>query len=280
MRDHDTHPATGWPALKAHIEANPIEGEPPEVRRRFDALAPPGPEGEADCLGGVPGRWFGDAGAPPALWLHGGGLVFGSPRSHASMADVVARKAGRRVFVADYRLAPEAPWPAQRDDALALLDALPPGIPAIGDSAGGFVALHAALARPGRVGALALISPNTDHTDRSRTREVNGDRDAMNDPEQDRALARQAFGVNPSTHPDASLLAADLSPLPPVWLTACSHEVLLDDTLLLAGALSVAGVAATVRIEPGLCHLWPLWPAALPEARATLEALARFVARV
>jgi len=266
----------GCQALLDHIAANPVTGSPDEMRSRFAALAPSGPAGHAMTVGGVACLRYGPADGPPLLWVHGGGLVFGSPASHAAMADTLASLCQRPVILPAYRLAPEHPWPAPLDDLLAVLDALGP-VDLGGDSAGGQLALLAALRRPGKVRRLFLISPNTDRTGASTTRAANSARDAMNDDAQDLALARLSFGAAPAAHPDASPLLADLTTLPPVWITAATNEVLLDDTLLLIAALGRAGVAVQGDIRKGLCHLWMLWPDAHPEARRTLNILAAAV---
>jgi len=266
----------GWPALAAHIAAHPVQGTPAQMRAAFAALAPKGPPGQREVIGGVPCQCFGAVGGAPVIWAHGGGLVFGSAATHAALAARVAQWAGRRVIVPDYRLAPEHPWPAPLDDLLAGVDATPGLVDLVGDSAGGLLALWAALRRKGRVGRLALISPNTDSSGLSITRQR--DSDVMNDGAQDRRLAELAFGRGQAKHPDASPLLADLTGLPPVWITAATSEVLLDDTLLLITALGRAGVQVSAEILPGLCHLWPLWPDALPQSRATVASLSAFLA--
>lgn len=268
----------GWSALKAHIAAHPVNGNPAEMRAAFAALAPDGPEGQRVTLGGVACQSFGTGTKQPVVWLHGGGLVLGSPATHAAVAADFAKRAGRRVVVPDYRLAPEHLWPAPLDDVLAVLDALPDRVDLIGDSAGGHLAVCAALRRPEHVGRLGLISPNTDRTGQSRTRQVNTPHDAMNDDAQDLRLARMSFGAGIADHPDASPLTADLRVLPPIWITAATAEVLLDDTLLFAAAAARAGVPVELHVEKGLCHLWMLWPDTLRQGAATLASLATFFA--
>ncbi|WP_102108309.1 alpha/beta hydrolase fold domain-containing protein [Oceaniglobus roseus] len=268
----------GWSALQRHIADHPVEGSPEEMRAAFASLAPKGPDGRAETIGGVRCTVFGNDGPAPLLWAHGGGLVFGSPATHAALADRLAGVLNRPVILPDYRLAPEHPWPASLEDMLAVLDALPGTTDLGGDSAGGQLALLSALRRPGKAGRLILISPNTDRSGQSTTRQRNSARDAMNDDAQDLALARLSFGESVADHPDGSPLNADLSALPPVWITACTDEVLLDDTLLLIPALGRAGVPVQADIRQGLCHLWPLWPDALPDGAATFDALAAFAA--
>ncbi|MGF1553865.1 MAG: alpha/beta hydrolase [Paracoccaceae bacterium] len=261
--------------LRARIEAVPVEGDPDEKRAAFRRLCGPCPAIVRETIGGCPAGIVGE-GPRDVVWLHGGGYVFGAPETHAVAALYLAEALGARVVLPDYPLAPEHPWPAQREAVGGLLDALG-GRPAlVGDSAGGHLALSLALARPGGVGRLALISPNTDRTGLSETR--GSGRDLMNDDATDAALARLAFGREPARVAEASPLHADLSRLPPLWLTAGSDEVLLDDALLLARRAALAGVAVEATVREELFHLWPLWPDAIDEARATLEDMARFLA--
>lgn len=109
--------------LRAHIASVPMDGDISARRDGFARLAGPQPPAEALTLGDVPCRAIGTG--PALLWLHGGGYVFGSAQTHLMLAATLAR-AGLRVILPDYRLAPEHPWPAMLHDALAVLDALGP----------------------------------------------------------------------------------------------------------------------------------------------------------
>ena len=262
----------------ARIDATPVAGTAPEMRAAFARLAGPQPEGGQERLGGVEVRRFG-SGRHRVVWLHGGGYVFGGAESHGSCAAALARAGGSEVLLPLYRLAPEHPWPAMADDALCVLDALDGPVAIIGDSAGAHLALTLALARPGRIAALGLISPNTDRTGQSLTRVCNSACDLMNDDAQDAMLAKMAFANLPPDAPALSPILADLSALPPTFLTASTTEVLLDDALLLARRLGLAGVPLDLHIRKGLFHMWTLWPDAIPEAADTIRRLARFVSR-
>ena len=240
----------------ARIEAEPLGRAPEAMRAAFARRL--GEQAEAQA---VPGGLAVGRG-PTLLWLHGGGYVFGAPETHVNLAHALAEQ-GVRVVLPRYRLAPEHPWPAMLEDALAALDAVTGPVALGGESAGGHLALNAALARPGRAAALVLFSPNTDRTGLSATR--GSTRDAMNDDEGDRALGRMAMGGVADDDPAASPLLADLSALPPLHLSVASDEVLLDDTLLLARRAALAGVAVDLRVTPGLFHMFQLWPQAIPE---------------
>ena len=266
-------------ALESHIRATPVEGSPAQMRAAFLRLAHPGgpPDlPEIVSVGGCPGRWFG-AGDRPILWLHGGGYVFGGSDSHAAPARMLAEMTGRPVFVPDYPLAPDHPWPAQTmalDGALRALGSCD----VIGDSAGGHLAINLARRTDGRIRRLAVLSPNTDRTGRSTTRIRNTASDLMNDHAQDRHLSDMALGHLPDDDHDASPLLSDLGHLPPLYVTASTTEVLLDDSLLLATRAAQCGVPVTLDVRPDLFHMWHLWPDAVPQARATLRAVADHLA--
>lgn len=260
--------------LRDWIAANPVTGTPEEMRRAFARLAGPQPDLPMTRIGGVPVSLAGTDGPIGAIWLHGGGYVFGGPESHGQAASYLAERLGRRVALPHYRRAPEAIWPAPLEDGLAVLDALPDPVSLVGDSAGGHLALHLAFERPRAVRHLALISPNTDRTGRNRSRAENSDTDAMNDDAQDAELAALAF---PGTAPDsraASPLLGPLETLPPLSLTCAAHEVLAQDTFLLACAATHAGVEVDLRVETDLFHMWTLWPQTLPAAARTLDRIA------
>ena len=268
---------SGWAEWQAHVAANPVKGTPEQMREAFASLAPPPVAGQEITIREVPCILYGESEEQPIVWLHGGGLVFGSAKTHGAVATTLAQQTGRSVLVIDYRLAPEHRWPAPLDDVIKVLDEIRGSVDLVGDSCGGFLALHAALARPNLVKRLALISPNTDHTGLSTTRVSNSDHDIMNDDENDTALAKQSFGDSLAEHADASPLTKDLTNLPPVWITAATNEVLLDDTLLLIRRLGLAGVACDASIYKGLCHLWMLWPNALPEGRQVMSQLSDWI---
>ncbi len=271
MRDATEMPGTREDVL-ALIEATPMGDTPEDMRRAFGLRAGPQPVARETRLGDVEALEIGKG--PTLLWFHGGGYVFGGPQTHLNLASALASR-GLRVVLPRYRLAPEHPWPAALEDALAAFDATGGPVAIGGDSAGGHLALCLALRRP--VLALTLISPNTDRTGLSRTRQANDRHDAMVDDAGDNALARLCFGALAPDHPDVSPLLSDLARLPPIWLTAATNEVLLDDALLLTRAAARAGVPVELSVRPGLFHLWPLWPQAIAEGAATLAAAAEFV---
>jgi len=261
--------------VQARIAAHPVTGTPDDMRRAFEALAVNTAQGQWVSRAGMSARVFGEG--SDVVWLHGGGYVFGSPDSHAASAASLAQMAGMRVWVPAYRLAHEHIWPAQLDDATDFIRSFDSPVAVVGDSAGGHLALNIARRADANISALALISPNTDRSGLSATRRTNSLSDLMNDADDDAALARMAMPHLDHASHDASPLLANLSGLPPVWVTAATNEVLLDDTLLLIRALGRAGVTTQADIKKGLFHLWTLWPDLLPDARDTLSKIAAFL---
>lgn len=233
-----------------------------------------------------------DAAAQPSrtlLYLHGGGYYFCSPATHRVITVGLALGAEARVFVPDYRLAPEHRFPAAVEDAVAAYHGLlAAGIPARrivvgGDSAGGGLALalllslrQAGVATP--AGAV-LFSPWTDLAATGESLILNDHSDPMFHGNRIADAARLYLGETAPTEPLASPLYADLSGLPPLFIQASDSEVLLDDSTRLAEKARRAGVAVDFRAWRGLPHVWQIFATTLPEGRAALKEAAGFIRR-
>jgi epsilon-lactone hydrolase len=238
----------------------------------------------------APAEWLRPPSAAPGrvvLYLHGGGYVIGSPRSHRHLAAAVAGAAGASALLLDYRLAPEHPYPAAVDDAVAayrwLLDqgAAPGHVVVAGDSAGGGLTVATLLAlREARVPLPAggvCISPWVDLScggESYRTK-------AAVDPIVQRAgvdqMARAYLGDTPPRTPLASPLFADLGGLPPLLIHVGSDEVLLDDAVQLADRARAAGVDATLEVWDRMIHVWHWFLPMLDEAQDAIDGIGRFV---
>ena len=269
--------------LLDHIRAHPIEGSLESKRAAFRRrLDPPG-SGTAAEVGGVPGLLFGGGlDSLKAVFLHGGGYVLGGPDTQGHLVQTLAEALGGSVFAARYPLAPEHIWPAQLDAVRPLARASNGKLALIGSSSGGHLALDLTLENPGAFSALVLFSPNTDRTGRSETREANTPLDAMNSDTGDREFFKMSLpGVAPDD-PHASPLLADLSSLPPTFLSATEGEVLLGDTLLLARALIDADVPHKTYIasydEAGM-HMFESWPDTLPAGRKAIAQAGAWIER-
>lgn len=232
--------------------------------------------GSPDSIGGVPGLCVG-SGNLKAVWFHGGGYVFGSSQTHTYSADILAKKIGGRIFLPNYRLAPEHAWPAQFEDAQAVILGSSSPIAVIGDSAGGHLALQTALEHRKMISRLILFSPNTDRTGLSSTRSSHAHTDRMNDPVTDRKLFDLAC---PKTSPDsveASPVLGNYENFPPTYISVGDKEVLLDDALLLANRIERAGARLQLDVWPDLWHMFWQWPDLFLGAQSSLSRAAKFI---
>ena len=251
---------------------------------------PPDVKVERVNVPAAPAEWLRPPSAVPGrvvLYLHGGGYVIGSPRSHRHLAAAIASAAGASALLLDYRLAPEHPFPAAVEDATAayrwLLDQAiaPERIVIAGDSAGGGLTVATLLAlREARVPLPAggvCISPWVDLTCSGASYATK----AAADPIVRRAgveeMARAYLGATPPRTPLASPLFADLRGLPPLLIHVGSDEVLLDDAVQLAERAKAAGVDATLEIYDRMIHVWHWFLPMLDEAQTAVNAIGRFV---
>jgi epsilon-lactone hydrolase len=244
-------------------------------------------------LDGVPGEWSMVPGTDPSrvlVFFHGGGYCSGSIRSHRRMATEAGRAAGVRTLAVGYRLAPENPFPAARDDALTAWHWLgKQGIDAAhiavgGDSAGANLSvalINQLRADSEELPACAwLVSPWTDITMSGSTMTT---KDAV-DPLmhkgylQELANAYVPAGME-SNDPRISVLYADLHGLPPALIQVGSEETLLDDASRFATAAGAADVPVTLEIWPHMIHAWHLWNAHLDAGRRALASAAAFIRR-
>ncbi|HEY2603479.1 MAG TPA: alpha/beta hydrolase [Thermoleophilaceae bacterium] len=215
------------------------------------------------------------------LYFHGGVYVMGDAASAAGLASQVGRRTRAKVISVDYRLAPEHPYPAAIDDALAAYEALldngiaPSDIVFAGESAGGGLAVATMVnARDHGLplpAAAFVMSPYVDLTLVGTTMETKREVDPL------MSLDRlQARITDYTAGQDAALglispIFADLSGLPPLIIQAGSHEVLLDDAVRLAQQAATADVEVTLDITPGVPHVFQNFSPMLDEAGAALD---------
>jgi acetyl esterase/lipase len=265
----------------ARIEAHPVAGPPRAQRSAFAELvlgSAPASQARAHSAGGGESLRLGGVGGT-IVYFHGGGYVFGSVQTHARIGRGLAAQTGLGVILPAYPLAPEHPWPAQLDAAMAAVADAPGPVVLAGDSAGGHLALVATLelSRRGRRPAgLILFSPNTDRTGLSATRERNGPTDPMVDDAGDHELARQCFGGRPVGDPAVSPVLDDLRLLPPLHVEVGGGEVLLGDSLVVVERARRAGITVALHIEAGGLHMMQLWAPWWDTAAASLERAAAF----
>lgn len=226
---------------------------------------------------------------PVLLYLHGGGYVFGSARTHRGLVARLSHVTGLPAVSVDYRLPPEWTLPAPVEDALAVYRALvedvdPSRIVVAGDSAGGNLAhelvLHAAEEGLPLPAALVLLSPWSDLSSSGESIRLNAAEDPFIPEIGLRRCARVAAGgADPTDWRISPLFApAELQgQLPPTLVQVGKGEVLHDDGVRVARVLAAAGVPATLEVYDGALHVVPAW-AGTPEARDALHRIADFVA--
>ena len=221
------------------------------------------------------------------LYLHGGGYVIGSVRTHRVLLAHLARAAKARVLALDYRLAPETPFPGPIDDTVnayqwLLSDGIEPANMAIaGDSAGGGLVV-AALVALKSVGeplpaAGVCISPWSDMESTGGSMMTNSESDPSVSKERLLKLAGIYLnGKNPQA-PLASPIHADLTGLPPLLLQVGSIEVLLDDSTMLKEQAHKAGVSVQMEVWDDMPHVWHHYAPILPEARKAISKIGEFL---
>jgi epsilon-lactone hydrolase len=238
----------------------------------------------AAALGGVPTAEITVDGIEPrhvVLYFHGGVYVMGDAFLAADLASQVGRRTDAKAISVDYRLAPEHPYPAAVDDALAAYEALlqdgiaPSDIAFAGESAGGGLAI-ATLVNARDHGlplpaAAFVMSPYVDLTLAGTTMETRREVDPLLSPE-----ALQARVPDYTSGRDAALglispVFAELSGLPPLIIQAGTHEVLLDDAVRLARQAATADVEVTLDITPGVPHVFQAYHPILDEAASALD---------
>lgn len=225
------------------------------------------------------------AGDRVVLYLHGGSYLFGSPQTHADTLARVALAAKARVLAPDYRLAPEHPYPAQLEDAIAIYDWLleqvaPERIVIAGESAGGNLVMALLLALRDRAAALpagaALISAWLDLEATRPSMTTNAATD-YGDREMLLAHARLFAGEVPLADPRVSPIAADLRDLPPLFIQLGDAERLRDENVELAERVRRAGGEADVDRIPGHPHA-PIFLAEWsPEAQAGVDRMGAWI---
>lgn len=228
-------------------------------------------------------------GSRTVLYFHGGGYSLGSARSHRALGKRIAFEARARVVVPEYRLAPEHPFPAAVDDAVAAYHGLvatgvaPEQIAVAGDSAGAGLALSllVSLRDAGvRLPACAvLLSPFADLTCRGESYTTLAAADPIVSRAMGLGMGQMYAGERDPNDPLASPVNAALDGLPPLLIQVGSREVVLDDARAIEAHARAAGVAATLEVWPEMVHVWHLFASALEEGRRAIEGLGAFVRR-
>lgn len=294
----------GWPfGFEVAVEhlrslSQRVRGQDPLAQRAlWDSASAPSQTArkvrrERAEVGGVPGAWITPkAGADDrvVLYFHGGAYIFGTLETHAELMERIAIAARARVLGLSYRLAPEHPFPAAIEDAVAayralLRDGTAPGrIVLSGDSAGGNLAAATLLTLrdagdPLPAGA-ALICPWVDLTERGGSMVTNEPYDwgFCDDFE---GWMRAYIGGGDPRDGRASPLYADLAGLPPLLVQTGGAELLRDQVLAFVERARAAGVEVERDLHPDMVHNWHVFAGMLPEGQRAIERIGAFARRV
>ncbi len=272
--------------LRAEFAANPRASDIAQMRVDSDKRGLANPIApdiaiEPTVAHGVPAEW---TTAPDAnrqraiLYFHGGGHVIGSIDSHRHAVAEMGRAAGARTLALHFRLAPEHPFPAQIEDAVAgyryLLESgfTPENIAFAGDSAGGGLVVASLLSARNQGLKLPAcgwcISPWVDMESSGASHREKADEDPMVKPGVSEYMARTYLGGANPRDPLASPIHADLSGLPPLLIQVGAAETLLDDSVKLARAAGAAHVPVQLEIWPSMVHIWHVFPRLTAARRA------------
>lgn len=265
------------------------------LRSMFDEWSQPTLEPENVCyrsdrLGGVEVIWALPADADTSrviVYTHGGGFAVGSADSHRKLAGHLAKALGVTAVVLHYRRAPEHPFPAQIEDALAAYKALlekgfdAKRITTAGDSAGGNLAIASvlkmrdlALPLPGSVIA---FSPWLDMTLSGATLETNAATDALVGRGILEAMAGMFLGDGTGPRdPLANPLENDFRGFPPLYVNAGGVETLLSDSEAVHARAKAAGVNTVLSVVPGMQHVFPSLAGRAAEADDEMQRIARW----
>jgi monoterpene epsilon-lactone hydrolase len=221
------------------------------------------------------------------VYIHGGGFVAGMPKTSRPITGRLAKRLGVPVYVPDYRLAPEHPFPAGLDDVVAVVRGIyergvaPSRLAIGGDSAGGNLTFASALKLKAlgapMPAALVALSPSTDIPGSFASRKSNAESDAAFDA---RIFETIIGHYCPNQDPGSPLISpfrGDLRGLPPTLIQCTEVEMLRDDGVEIAERLKEAIVSTKLEIYPKAPHVFQLAADIVPEARRAIDAIVEFL---
>jgi acetyl esterase/lipase len=275
------------------LKSRPLAGDLQQVRQQFEEQAAPMAEdikSERVDANGV----FCEILTPPGAdtdriihYVHGGGYVIGSLNTHRATVGELARAAGCRALVVDYRLAPEHPFPAAVEDSVTAYQWLlangyrPERIAIAGDSAGGGLTVATLVALRDRNIALPAaavpISPWADLTMSGESYQTRKESDPMVTDEVLKMMSGLYIGGQDAKTPLASPLYADLKGLPPLLIQVGEREVLFSDAESLAKRAEAAGVDVTFEEWKDMVHVWHMFFPILQEGRRAIQRAGAFI---
>ena len=221
------------------------------------------------------------------LYLHGGGYVVLSPRTHAKLAAGIAKAVGCRLVSVDYRLAPEHPFPAAVDDALAAYRALldqgyaPHQVAISGDSAGGGLTMATLLAaRDAGVpqpAAAVPLSPWVDLEGTGETMDSKADADLIVGRDGLKMMADMYVAGGDFRDPLVAPMYGDFTGIAPLYIQVGGDETLLDDSTRLAANAARAGVDVRLDVFPEMQHVFQTTLGMIPEADDAIARIGQYL---
>lgn len=274
-------------------DAATVEIEPARARLdRLSGMIPlaTGVRSESATVAGLHAEYLVPAEAATGrllLYWHGGAYLMGSCRSHRSFVSHIAKSSGVTALLAEYRLAPENPFPAAVDDAVNVYKALlgdghrPDDIVVAGDSAGGGLSV-AMLMRLRDEGlelphALALLSPWLDLSGGGESMQSRRHKDPWFDPEDLPHIARHYCCDADLTNPLVSPVYGDAGHFPPTYIQVGDDEILLSDSERMVEMIRRGGGQAELEVWPGMWHVWQMFVQFMPESRQAVDRLGEFI---
>lgn len=255
-------------------------------------LLPPakGVDVQTTTIEGIHCEWHVPAGcenAPVIYFLHGGIYIMGSPASHRRLVSYIAKEAGMRALVPDYRLAPENRFPCALEDSLSIYRQLlaegfdSSAIAIGGDSAGGNLSMATVLALRDAgdelPAACFLISPWLDMTNEGESRRSRAEADPWFNPDHVPASAAKMFSEFELRNPLVSPVFADASGLPPTFIQVGDDEILLSDSTRMAENIQKTGGEVELEIWPKMWHVFQFFIGQMPESMQAIENIGQFL---
>jgi acetyl esterase/lipase len=264
-----------------------------EIRKNLEGMQSPGiPEGVKNTrvnIGGVDCEVFYYEEAKRdkvILYYHGGGFCLGIYPSNRDFVAGLAQRCKADIYMPDYRLAPENPYPAALEDASLVYRGLldrgikPENIVIMGDSSGGALSVSALLVLK-EMGipmpkALAYITPVFDLTGKCETFHTNREKDPFGQ-EDPLSIAKIYVGENDPSSPKLSPLFGKLEGLPPVLIHSAEHDVFAGDAERFARTVCLAGGKAEYKEWEEMWHTFHMQAAFVPEAESALEEMCSYM---
>jgi acetyl esterase/lipase len=245
---------------------------------------------EETSIAGLHAEWYRPEKATPGkllIYLHGGAYTLGSCDSHRKLVTHMAQEGNIEAVMPEYRLAPEHPFPAGLDDAIAVYKALldsgykAADIVISGDSAGGGLSVatmlqlrHQGLPLPG---AAVLISPFLDMSASGESMKTRAERDPWFRPDEVEVVIRYYCPGEDVRNPLLSPVFANVAGLPPTLIHVGDDEILLSDSTRFADKLKTAGIDVELEVFPEMWHVFQLFVGKMPESKAAVKKIGAYI---